>query len=295
MNDWDDIRYFLAVARAGSLSGAAAALGVNHSTVFRRVNQLETRTGARLFERHRDGYTLTPPGETMRASAERIEEELQTLDRQVTGEDVRLTGTVRLTAPDDVAARMLPDRLAAFRAQYPGIVLELAVDDRFFNLSRRDADVALRPSRSPGDTLVGRRISAIAFAVYRRRDAFTGAAVLRQAPTVLGDESVAHTDSQKWMLANTDGAQIAMRANTMAARYYAIRAGTGIGALPCFTGDGDPMLARVTDPVAEMENELWLLTHPDLRHTARIRAFMDFMAASLAGDRDLLEGRRPHP
>lgn len=295
MGDWDDIRYFLAVARAGSLSGAAAAFGVNHSTVFRRINRLEDRMGARLFERRRNGYALTPAGETMRASAERIEEEMQTLDRRVTGEDIRLTGSVRLTAPDDIAAHLLPERLAAFRRDYPGIGLELAVANRFLNLSRRDADVALRPSRNPGDTLVGRRIAALALAVYRRRDAFSGTAALREAPVVTGDESMAHTESNKWMAAQVAPDRIVLRANSMAARLQGVRAGIGIGALPCFAADPDPLLARVTDPVPEMENELWLLTHPDLRHTARIRAFMDFLAASLAGDRDLMEGRRPAP
>lgn len=290
MHDWDDIRYFLAVARTGTLSGAATALGVNHSTVFRRVNQLEARFGARLFERHREGYTLTTVGETMRLSAEKIEEEVQTLDRQVTGEDVRLTGSVRLTAPDDIAATLLPDRLRAFREAFPGILLELVIADRFLNLSRRDADVALRPSRDPGDTLFGRRLSGVAVAVYRRHDAFNEETALQEAPVVSGDESLAHTDSVKWTEANAKE-RIVLRANTMAARLYAVRAGVGIGALPCFSADPDPMLARVTPPVPEMENELWLLTHPDLRHTARIRVVMEFLADSLARDKGLLEGR----
>jgi DNA-binding transcriptional LysR family regulator len=294
MHDWDDIRYFLAAARTGTLSGAATELGVNHSTVFRRINQLEERIGARLFERHREGYTLTAAGETMRGSAERVEAEMATLERQVVGEDVRLTGTVRLTAPDDISERLLPERLAAFREAYPGILLEMIVADRFLNLSRRDADVAFRPSRDPGDTLVGRRLCAVAVAVYRRRDAFTGATALRDAPVVSGDDSLAHTDSVKWMESQA-GERIVLRANTMAGRLYAARAGIGIAALPCFSADPDPMLVRVTDPIPEMENELWLLTHPDLRNTARIKAFMEFMAASLASDRDLLEGRRASP
>lgn len=292
MHDWDDIRFFLAVARSGTLSGAAATLGVNHSTVFRRVNQLEERIGARVFERHREGYALTPTGEAMRGSAERIEEEIQALDRRVTGEDVRLTGTVRLTAPDDICERLLPERLKAFREAYPGILLELVVADRFLNLSRRDADVALRPSRNPGDTLVGRRIAGVAVAVYRARGAFTDGDPLSEAPMVSGDDALAHTDSVKWTEAMATG-RIVMRANTMAGRHYAVRAGVGIGALPCFAADPDPELLRVTDPLPEMENELWLLTHPDLRTTARIRALMDFLATSLAADRDLLEGMRP--
>ncbi len=210
------------------------------------------------------------------------------LKRQVIGEDVRLTGTVRLTAPDDISERLLPERLPALRETYPGIMLEMIVADRFLNLSRRDADVSFRPSRDPGDTLIGRRLCAT---IYCRRDAFTCATALTDAPVVSSDDSLAHTDSVKWMESQA-GDRIVLHANTMAGRLYAVRAGIGIAALPCFSADPDPMLVRVTDPIPEMENELWLLTHPDLRNTVRIKAFTDFMAASLSSNKDLLEGRR---
>jgi DNA-binding transcriptional LysR family regulator len=204
---------------------------------------------------------------------------------------VRLTGTVRLTAPDDISERLLPERLHALRETYPGIMLEMIVADRFLNLSRRDADVSFRPSRDPGDTLISRRLCAVAVTIYCRRDAFTCATALTDAPVVSGDDSLAHTDSVKWMESQA-GDRIVLRANTMAGRLYAVRAGIGIAALPCFSADPNPMLVRVTDPIPEMENELWLLNHPDLRNTARITAFTDFMAASLSSNKDLLEGRR---
>lgn len=293
MDDWDDLRFFLAVARGGSLSAAARALAVNHSTVFRRVNQFEERVGARLFERRRDGYALTAAGETVLGSAERVEGELQALDRRVAGEDVRLEGTVRLTAPDDVALRLLPRHLAGFRTTYPGIHLDLILADRFLDLSRRDADVALRPSRDPGAALVGRRIAAIAFAVYRGRAAGSGLGPLAEAPWISGEESVAHIASSRWVDEQVPPERVVLRTNSMEARAMATRAGIGLAALPCFVGDGDPGLVRATDPVPEIENELWLLTHPDLRRTARIRALLDFLAEALQRDRDLLEGRRP--
>ena len=295
MNDWDDIRYFLAVARAGTLAGAATALGVNHSTVFRRVNALEARMGARLFERRRDGYGLTPAGIAMRDSANRIEAEMQALDRRVTGEDVRLTGAVRVTAPDDMAALLLPPVLARFREAYPGIMVELAISNRFLNLSRRDADVALRPSRQPGDLLVGRRIADVAFAVYRVQDRFEEPDALETAPVVTGDDTTAHTASVQWTRAHADPARIALRADSMSARLAAVAAGIGIGALPCFIADPNPGLVRLTDLVPEMANELWLLTHPDLRGTARVRAFMEIAGDALVGERDLLEGARGRP
>mgnify|MGYP002882174464 CR=1 FL=1 len=244
-----------------------------------------------MFERHRESYALNAAGETMCGSAEWVEAEMATLERQVIGEDMRLTGTVRLTAPDDISERLLPERLPALRETYPGIMLEMIVADRFLNLSRRDADVSFRPSRDPGDPLIGRRLCAVAVTIYCRRDAFTCATALTDAPVVSGDDSLAHTDSVKWMESQA-GDQIVLRVNTMAGHLYTARAGIGIAALPCFSADPEPMLVRVTDPIPEMENELWLLTHPDLRNTARIKAFTDFMAASLSSDKDILEGRR---
>lgn len=160
--NWDDLRVFLAVARAGSLSGAARALSVNHSTVFRRIGAFEAALGVRLFERQSDGYLLTPAGEELRDGALRIEEEIASLSRKVAGQDLRLSGAVRVTTIDMLAFGLLPRHLARFRDAYPGIEIELVVGNTMLNLSRREADVALRVGNTPPETLVGRRVGRLA-------------------------------------------------------------------------------------------------------------------------------------
>ena len=164
--NWDDLRVFLAVARAGSLSGAARTLGVNHSTVFRRIGAFEAALGVRLFERQPGGYLLTPAGEELRDGALRVEEEIANLSRKVAGQDLRLSGTVRVTTIDMLAFGLLPRHLAGFRDAYPGIEVDLVVGNATLNLSRREADVALRVGNAPAETLVGRRVGRLAFAVY---------------------------------------------------------------------------------------------------------------------------------
>jgi DNA-binding transcriptional LysR family regulator len=147
--DWNDLRSFLAIARQGSLQGAARTLGVNHSTVFRRLNALEARLGARLFDRSARGYALTAGGEHMLASAERVEDEILGLEHRLLGGDVRLSGTLRVTTTDTLVHGVLGPHLRAFQTAYPAIELELITGNAFFDLYKREADVALRPSRHP--------------------------------------------------------------------------------------------------------------------------------------------------
>ncbi len=294
--DWDDLRFFLAVARTGSLSAASRALGVNHSTVFRRIQAFEERLGVRLFERLPSGYARTVAGDEMLDTASRVEAEVDALDRRISGHDLRLTGPVVVTTTDTMAYRFLGPHLAAFRAAYPGIGLELTLDTQFLNLSRRQADVAIRPTRTPPENLVGRRLSAIAFAVYGSRDylALHGETEDLSAHAWLAfDDSLAHLAAARWLRDTVPDAAIALRGNNLFALFGAAAAGMGVAALPCFLADPEPALQRLRRPDPALASELWLLTHEDLRHTARIRAFLDFMATALAAERDLLEGRRP--
>ena len=146
MDDWNEPQLVLAVHRAGSLTGAAKALGIDHSTAFRRLNAVETRLGVRLFERLPGGsYEATAAGERMAAAAERMEDEALALDRDIAGRDRRLSGALRVTSSETLAYRELTRHLALFRKQHPGIVVELAIDNRVLSLSRREADIALRP------------------------------------------------------------------------------------------------------------------------------------------------------
>jgi DNA-binding transcriptional LysR family regulator len=284
---WDDLQLVLLIGRHGGLSGAARALGVNHATVFRRLNAAETRLGVRLFERFRTGYAATPAGETAIALAERMAEEVEALERRLAGQDLRASGTVRVTTTDTLLP-LLADCLAELRQREPAILVELVASNTFFSLTRREADIAVRPTAEPPETLVGRRIADIAYAIYAAR----GHAVAGQA-WLAPDEALAYLPSARWLRHHVPESWVVGRANTLLGLRELARAGLGLAALPCFLGDVDPNLVRVGDPVPELAGALWLLTHEDLRHVARVRAVMDGLAASLVARRAVLEGQRP--
>jgi DNA-binding transcriptional LysR family regulator len=297
--DWDNLRHVLAVADAGSLAGAARLLGVNHTTVLRRLGAFEEQLGVRLFERLPTGYVLTAGGEELIAAARRIDDTVATLGRKLTGQDLRLSGTVRVTTTDTLMGSILPEILAAFRAAHPGIQLEIALSNSMFNLSKRDADVAIRPAKNPPEALVGRQVANIAFAVYGSPDYLAkhdSAADLAAHRWVAPDDSLAETSVAAWMRSELRGSEIALRADSLLALRQAAEAGLGLSALPCYLGDTSPGLVCVHAPVAAMQTALWILTHEDLRHTARIRAFIEFAAGALGRRRSLLEGAesRPH-
>jgi DNA-binding transcriptional LysR family regulator len=294
---WNDLRSFLAIARQGSLQGAARTLGVNHSTVFRRLNALEARLGVRLFDRSPRGYALTVAGEHMLASAERVEDEILGLERRLLGGDVRLSGGLRVTTTDTLVHGLLGPHLRAFQAAYPAIELELITGNAFFDLSKREADVALRPSRHPGDAMVGRRLAGIAVALYGTRDYLAARsrpgspAELAGHALITGDASLGHLPATRWLAERTPAGAPVLRCNSWLSQFAAARAGLGLAALPCFLADPSPELVRVLPPEPALAGELWLLTHADLRRTARVRAFMETLARGLRRERPRLEGR----
>lgn len=292
--DWDDLRLVLAVAQTGTLSGAARNLRVTHSTVFRRLGAIEESLGTRLFERFRDGYSATPAGEAAAALAARFADEFLAMERRLSGQDLRPSGTVRIATTDTISV-MLMRHLPALRRAHPDIHLEITISNAIANLTRREADVAVRPVPEPSDTLVGRRIADIAHAIYgspaylARHDG----ADLSDHHWVGVDDTLATTVIGRWMEENVAGARIAVRVDALPALRDAVRAGIGIALLPCYLGDEDSRLRRTLPRAApEARSALWLLTHGDLRRTARIRAVLDFLAVALGSERALLEGRR---
>lgn len=287
IDDWNDLRLFLAVARAGTLSGAAREIGVNHSTVFRRIGAFEETLGVRLFDRLPNGYALTAAGEAMQTSALRVEAEIAALDRRVTGQDLRLSGVVRITTVDMLAQGLLPRHLLAFRRAYPGIEIELTLGNATLNLTRREADVALRVGNQPPESLVGRRVGRLAFAVYGA-EADGATEPLAEKPWIGFDAE--HAPLVRAFAGFLPGVRPAFRVNSVAAAIAAARAGIGLATLPCGIADLDPGLTRVAPLPESFTLDLWLLTHEDLRRTARIRAFLDFMAEALAQEAPLLEG-----
>ena len=292
--DWDDLHLVLAVFREGTLSGAARRLGVTHSTVFRRLGVIEEKIGARLFERFRDGYAPTPAGETAAASAARLEDEVLTLERKLSGQDLRPSGVVRITTTDTLSA-MVMRHLPAMRDLHPEIQLEIVISNAMANLTRREAEIAIRPTPTPPDILVGRRVADIAHAIYGSR-----AYLSRRDDKELSahdwiglDDALAGTVMARWMEENLRAAKFACRVDALPALRDAALAGLGLAVLPCYVGDQVAGLRRLMPRVLpEVRSALWLLTHDDLKRTARIRATLDFLAKALASERALLEGKR---
>ncbi|PXW62988.1 LysR family transcriptional regulator [Methylobacterium sp. B4] len=285
---WDEFRLVRAVAERGALAPAAAHLGINPSTAFRRLAAVEAALGTRLFERHRSGYVPTPAGEAMAVAAARMEEEVARFDREVADRALTPSGTLRVTAAATLVTDLLMPMLGRFRARYPAVQVDLVVSEEALNLSRRDADVALRATRDPPPNLVGRRIATIAWAVYGRVQAEAA-----DAAWVSPSEAVAGGLFARFVAARAGPERVALRINTVQGLCEAIVEGVGIGPLPCYRGDRIAALRRLSGPEPDLAGSLWLLTHPDLRHAARVRAFMDHVAAEVAPLRPTLEGRRP--
>jgi molybdate transport repressor ModE-like protein len=301
MDDWNELRLVLAIRRAGSLTPAAKALGVDHSTAFRRLNALETNLGVRLFERLRGGtYQATSAGQRMAAAAERMEDEALALDRDITGRDHRLSGRLRITSSETLAYRVLTRHLAAFRQTHPGIVVELVIDNRVLNLSRREADIALRPIRPKEGDLWGRKLADVAWTLYGAPVYFEANGGPVAGPSDLGrhslvgwEEATLGIQAADWLGRTAAGDAFVYRTNSLVNQLGAARAGVGLALLPCYLGDSDPDVARaLREPLPELTGELWIVTHADLKGTARVRAFFDAVGEGLAHEHDLFEGRR---
>jgi DNA-binding transcriptional LysR family regulator len=295
---WDDFRLIKAIADARGLPAAAAEIGVNHSTVFRRLGQIEEALGVKLFERHRTGYALTPAGEEIVAAAERVDEEITAVTRKLVGREVEPTGELRVTTNDSLLVHLLTPLFARFRDQYPKVRLDVVLTNQALNLSRRDADVAIRATDKPPETLVGRRIAQIAWALYGRANDFPAPidcgdpSALFARPWVSLGDNMASFKAVRFVQAHVAPENIVYKLNTVLGLAEAVEAGLGIGHLPCFIGDTRPGLARLGPPISDFAAELWLLTHPDLRHNARVRALMDFLAGEMVKHRRFMEGVR---
>lgn len=297
MLDWDDVRFFLAVSRKGSITAASRDLGVNHSTVSRRIAAFEEGLGVRLFDRVSSGYVLTVAGQEMLPSAQRMEEEAQSLDRRLFGRDTELNGVLRVTAGGPFVGDFFMTQIDQFLDDFPGIELELLVSNDLANLHAREVDVAIRATDDPPETLVGRRLGRMTAMLYGHKDLLApgepGAPNSAVAPSVIGYlEPAFDWLREPWFRETYPNAQVRARINSPEAIHKAVRTGVGIGMLPCFLGDTDPELRRLPPYHQQGVFDLWLLTHADLRRTARVRAFMNFMADAIAPHIDLIEGRR---
>ena len=285
--DWDEVRTFLAISRAKSLNGAARALGVHHSTVYRRLERLEAALGAALFERDGARYRPTAAGEAFEVRAARVEDELFALQRAVLGNELMPTGTLRITTLESLLPWVLP-ALSALEARCPDLTVELDASTATRALDRRDADMAVRPADDPPEDAIGRRIGKLAWASYAPRG--SGRRRLAALPYVGSLERM-----QRPRAADPAArAAPPIKARTVAAMAACIAAGVGTGDLPCYVGDTDHMLERVGDPYVPRNSALWLLLHPDLRDSARIRAVLDLLVPALSAHAPLFAGACPH-
>ncbi len=292
---WDDLHIFLEVARAGSLRRAGQRLGMNHSTASRRIAALEEQLGARLFDRMPSGLVLTPSGDRVLAAAEKMRGEVDDLARQLLGEDDRLAGPVRLTLPAHFVTLLMP-HFGRFQDAYPEIDLQLHVSYERVSLTRREADVALRLVREQpaADGLIGRKVAHYVSAPYATPAYLEGHSLAADPPTAhwigWGDEEA----FPAWVLGSAFPTLPARGSfEDGAAQLAAVREGLGIAMLPCFMGDLEPGLVRAAGPGNDRGWNLWALTHPDLRQTARVRALLDMLYAAFDEHKALLEGRRP--
>ncbi|MDR3415898.1 MAG: LysR family transcriptional regulator [Nevskia sp.] len=282
---WDDLRTVLAVARAGSLSGAARQLQVEHSTVFRRLRAIEKRFGAALFERTRNGYAPTAHGEAAAESARLMEEAALTAERRIMGADVRLSGVVRIAASEMFACYLLPRVLPAFLRAHPDIEVEIDVSNRNVDLTRREADLALRATNQPPEHLYGREVGELRYAAFAHRRFFKGgrAPALEELPWVGFDDSIRQIEIARWLQSRLPGKSARLRSDSLLAIMHAATAGIGAAVLPLFAADFQPQLRRLTEVLDRPRMQLWVLSHADVRENARVRALSRHLAAELPG------------
>lgn len=279
---WDDLRVFLAVARSRSLSEAAITLGVNQSTVSRRLTNLEHHLKTQLLDRTSTGPVLTESGNDLLLMAQKVEDEFIQIDSQVTGRDMRLSGRLRITCIDMLVDRLLAPYLAEFTRQHPDIELEVLTAFRPLDLMRREADVAIRASDGPPQTLVGRRLFDFNLAIYASRNLATK---LPQNPDPAQLDWIGLHDvdnNNRVVKTRFPTANICHWVDGLFMQNALVREGIGVAALPCYWADKDPDLVRIFDePYAPNGLGFWVLIHPDMRRTARVRAFVDFATSVL--------------
>jgi DNA-binding transcriptional LysR family regulator len=297
MIDWGDLRYVLAVVRAGAALPAARALGVNQTTVMRRITQLEEAIGADLFERRQSGYLPTPLGTRLAQAAEHIEQEVAKLERDMQAEQRVLTGVVRVTTSEALANRLIAPCLNGFYKKHPAVRIELIADDRRLDVASGEADVALRAgSRPEGAGIVARRLPDGGWTVYCGKT-YAAEYGFPKTPQEIDGHNIVGMDGRMadlpgpiWLSKWAPNAVIRFRSNSLTNLASNLRAGLGLGTLPCFVGDDEPDLVRCMPPVPELASEMWLIVREDLKSAPHVRAFADFLAAHVFNIRALIEG-----
>jgi DNA-binding transcriptional LysR family regulator len=292
--DWDDLRFALALHQERTLAAAARRLGVEHSTVGRRISALEKELGARIFDHTPDGYLLTPAGRMALAAIERVADAVATLQRRVSGEDSRLEGTVFITAPHSFGECYLAPRLEAFNRRYDDITVVLRVADHLMNLAHREADLAIRMVKPTQPNLLARKLGEIGFAVYgaasylERHPASPDTAVLDDHDVIGFEGRLERIAAGKWLAEASCKARLVSRSDSLLAIAAMAAGGVGLAVLPAFMA-ADYRLLRASPNIAR--SDIWLTMHSDLQRNKRIRAVVDYVAEIIAKDASRLSGR----
>lgn len=288
MFDWNDLKAFLAVARGGSTLAASKALGVNQTTVARRIESLENDLGFKLFERGQTGSRLTEGGEALIPEAENVERAAIRFANYAEGQKRGVAGALRLTTNELVANTMIIPALAEFRKLHPDVQVDLVITDRSLDLQSGEADLAIRTAvELAASDLVARKIAEHPMALYCSRE-YAGRRGTPASLDELKDHDLIDVAPESgeipaatWMMRYAGGKPPITRSNSMGSLVYAVKAGLGIGALPCSVADPDRDLVRCSDDIPEGRASSWIVTRRELKDTPRVRAFIDFLAPHL--------------
>ena len=283
--DWNSLKVFLSIARRGSLSGAANDLDVNHTTIFRRLNDFEAEIGGQLFERVNNRYELTTLGHELLDLAQNIENSFDTIDRYIVGKDFQPKGIVKITAPNNIAYRYLPRYISEFNSLYPEIHVELLVSNQEFNMSNRQADIAVRATSSPPEHLVGRQVSTLNWSVFGSKRYADKFGLPNDKDELINHSLIGATGAMRnlpafvW-LDRHFADQVITRCDDLTAMSYFAESGQGLAFLP--DDQLRPEIARLFGVQVNKPSNLWLLTHPDLRNVERIKLVMQHLTKAFS-------------
>ncbi len=295
---WDDVRFFLAVARAGSLSGAARALGVGHVTVGRRIALLEKRLGVTLLQRTPDGFDVTSAGEAILRRCMAMESAALDLERAAAGRDALAVGSIRLTTTEALAHQVVAPAIADLRKQHPDLRVDLAVGVRSLDIARREADLAVRVGRPSGSGLVCRKLGEVGYSLYASRSYLAKHRTPQRRQGLAGHDLIAFTgapaaSSPFFMNESLDEARIALRCDNPLIQLQAAANGVGVAELACFLGDDCADLVRIWPGEPPALRPVWLVLHQDLRRSARIRVVSSLIGDAFRRQRKVLQHGKP--
>ena len=293
MWQWDDVRFFLAVSRNRSLSGAARALRVDHATVGRRIAAFEEQLGSKLFDRTPDGFAITAAGQTILSQCEAMESAATSVDRLVAGHDARMSGLVRIATTEGLAHVIIVPALAMLAGAYPQLQVEVMTDPRPLNIARRQAEIAVRLARPTDADLLCRKLGDFGLALYASRAYLEAHGEPERSKSLAGHTSVSYLGAPSWFNEALAGARVVLFSNSPFVQMRAVAAGMGIGILPCRLGDDSRELQRLSSAEPPELRPVWMIIHRDLRRVARIRLVANAIAEAFEHNKQALRYGSP--